>query len=172
MQSALAPAAEHVPPLPVEPSRVELLRLSSIGKRFPGVQALSDIDFDLQSGEVHVLFGENGAGKSTLINIIAGTFPPDEGTMTLRGQPLRLHSPHHARQVGVNAVFQEFSLVPTLSVQDNLYLGREHKRAGILDKAAIARGTKETLDLLQFHLDPKVQLGSLSRAEQKMVEIA
>ena len=127
-------------------SRVELLRLSSIGKRFPGVQALSDVDFDLRAGEVHVLFGENGAGKSTLINIIAGTFPPDEGTMELRGQPIRLHSPHHARQLGINAVFQEFSLVPTLSVQDNLYLGREHTRAGILDKAAIARGTQATLD--------------------------
>ena len=164
--------SEDVQPLPVEPNNVELLRLSSIGKRFPGVQALSDIDFDLRSGEVHVLFGENGAGKSTLINIIAGTFAPDDGTMTLRGQPLRLASPHHARQMGINAVFQEFSLVPTLSVQDNLYLGREPKRAGILDKAAIARGTRETLDLLQFHLDPRAQVGSLSRAEQQMVEIA
>ena len=164
--------SEDVQPLPVEPSDIELLHLSSIGKRFPGVQALSDIDFDLRSGEVHVLFGENGAGKSTLINIIAGTFAPDDGTMTLRGQPLRLHSPHHARQMGINAVFQEFSLVPTLSVQDNLYLGREHKHAGILDKAAIARGTRETLDLLQFHLDPRAPVGSLSRAEQQMVEIA
>jgi ribose transport system ATP-binding protein len=151
---------------------VELLRLTGISKRFPGVQALSDVDFDLRAGEVHVLFGENGAGKSTLINIIAGTFPPDEGTMALREQPLRLHSPHHARQLGINAVFQEFSLVPTLSVQDNLYLGREHKRGGILDKAAISRGARETLDLLQFHLDPKAKVSRLSRAEQQMVEIA
>jgi ribose transport system ATP-binding protein len=172
VQLAPGSAAEDVQPLPAEPSRVELLRLSSIGKRFPGVQALSNVDFDLQSGEVHVLFGENGAGKSTLINIIAGTFAPDDGTMALHGQPIRLHSPHHARQMGINAVFQEFSLVPTLTVQDNLYLGREHKRAGILDKAAIARGTRETLALLEFHLDPKAQVGSLSRAEQQMVEIA
>ena len=167
-----ARAVEDAQPLPTGPSGVELLRLASIGKRFPGVQALSDIDFDLRSGEVHVLFGENGAGKSTLINIIAGTFAPDVGTMTLRGESLRLQSPHHARQMGINAVFQEFSLVPTLSVQDNLYLGREHKRAGILDKAGIARGTRETLELLQFHLDPKAQVGGLSRAEQQMVEIA
>ncbi len=150
----------------------ELLRLSSIGKHFPGVQALSDVDFDLREGEVHVLFGENGAGKSTLINIIAGSFPPDRGTMALRGQPIRLHSPHHARQLGINAVFQEFSLVPTLSVQDNLYLGREHRRAGILDKQAIARGAEATLKLLQFPLDPGMQVGRLSRAEQQMVEIA
>jgi ribose transport system ATP-binding protein len=159
-------------PLPPQEAGGELLRLTSIGKRFPGVQALSGVDFDLRPGEVHVLFGENGAGKSTLINIIAGTFPPDEGAMVLREQPLRLSSPHHARQLGINAVFQEFSLVPTLSVQDNLYLGREHKRAGILDKAAIARGTRETLASLQFDLDPRAQVGSLSRAEQQMVEIA
>ncbi|MBA3450048.1 MAG: sugar ABC transporter ATP-binding protein, partial [Chloroflexia bacterium] len=161
-----------LPSPPADPGAVELLRLSSISKHFPGVKALSGVDFDLQAGEVHVLFGENGAGKSTLINIIAGTFAPDDGTMTLRGQPVRLSSPHHARQLGVNAVFQEFSLIPTLSVQDNLYLGREHKHAGILDKRAIARGTRETLELLQFHLDPKAQAGSLSRAEQQMVEIA
>ncbi|MCD6031872.1 MAG: sugar transporter ATP-binding protein, partial [Thermomicrobiales bacterium] len=159
------------PASPQDPGN-ELLRLTAIGKRFPGVQALSGVDFDLRSGEVHVLFGENGAGKSTLINIIAGTFPPDEGTMALRGQPIRLSSPHHARQLGINAVFQEFSLVPTLSVQDNLYLGREIKHGGILDKAAIARGTRETLASLQFNLDPRAQVGGLSRAEQQMVEIA
>src|SRR4051794_8111418 len=168
--------SQHVPSDDGEPAAapppVELLRITGLGKRFPGVQALRDVDFDLRAGEVHVLFGENGAGKSTLINVIAGTFPPDEGTIELRGQTLRLHSPHHARQLGINAVFQEFSLVPTLSVQDNLYLGREHKRAGILDKAAIARGTRETLALLEFHLDPRAQVGSLSRAEQQMVEIA
>ncbi|MCA9877049.1 MAG: sugar ABC transporter ATP-binding protein [Thermomicrobiales bacterium] len=150
----------------------EILRLSGITKHFPGVKALSDVDFDLRSGEVHVLFGENGAGKSTLINIIAGSFPPDGGTITFRGEPLRLSSPHHARQLGINAVFQEFSLVPTLSVQDNLYLGREHKRAGLLDKGAIARGARATLDQLGFQLDPRAQVGRLSRAEQQMVEIA
>lgn len=154
------------------PEAVEILRLTSISKHFPGVQALTDIDLDLRAGEVHVLFGENGAGKSTLINIIAGSFPPDTGSMSLRGQPIRLHSPHHARQLGINAVFQEFSLVPTLSVQDNLYLGREHRRAGVLDKRAIARGAQATLDLLQFPLDPRAQVGRLSRAEQQMVEIA
>ncbi len=158
-------------PLP-EPEAPLLFRLSGISKRFPGVQALRNIDFDLRAGEVHVLFGENGAGKSTLINIIAGSFPLDDGTMELRGQAIRLHSPHHARQLGINAVFQEFSLVPTLSVQDNLSLGRELTRGGILDKRAIARGATATLDLLQFHLDPKVPVSSLPRAEQQMVEIA
>lgn len=153
-------------------SPVELLRLHSIGKQFPGVRALTDVDFDLRAGEVHVLFGENGAGKSTLINIIAGSFPPDSGTIEFKGQPIRLNSPHHARQLGINAVFQEFSLVPTLSVRDNLFLGREFKHGGILDKQAIARGAVATLELLQFPLDPRATVGNLSRAEQQMVEIA
>jgi ribose transport system ATP-binding protein len=172
MTEAPTPTSAMLEPASPQDPGNELLRLTAIGKRFPGVQALSGVDFDLLSGEVHVLFGENGAGKSTLINIIAGTFPPDEGTMALRGQPIRLSSPHHARQLGINAVFQEFSLVPTLSVQDNLYLGRELKHGGILDKRAIARGTRETLASLQFNLDPRAQVGSLSRAEQQMVEIA
>ena len=149
-----------------------ILQLSGISKHFPGVKALSNVDFDLRPGEVHVLFGENGAGKSTLINIIAGSFPPDAGTFTFQGEPLRLNSPHHARELGINAVFQEFSLVPTLSVQDNLYLGREIKRGGLLDKSAMARGARTALDQLGFHLDPRIQVGYLSRAEQQMVEIA
>ncbi|MFT4040929.1 MAG: ATP-binding cassette domain-containing protein, partial [Thermomicrobiales bacterium] len=105
-------------PLPDAPgvASPEILRLAGVSKHFPGVRALSDVDFDLRGGEVHVLFGENGAGKSTLINIIAGSFPPDAGTITFRGEPLHVASPHHARQLGINAVFQEFSLVPTLSV--------------------------------------------------------
>ncbi|MEZ4563153.1 MAG: sugar ABC transporter ATP-binding protein [Thermomicrobiales bacterium] len=149
-----------------------ILRLSGISKHFPGVKALSEVSLDLRPGEVHVLFGENGAGKSTLINIIAGSFPPDAGTITFRGAPLRLTSPHHARELGINAVFQEFSLVPTLSVQDNLYLGRELRRGGLLDKRAMARGASATLDQLGFHVDPRTQVSRLSRAEQQMVEIA
>src|SRR5215210_7549264 len=168
VQLARASAAEDVQPLPAEPSRIELLRLSSIGKRFPGVQALSDVDFDLQSGEVHVLFGENGAGKSTLINVVAGTFPPDEGTIALRGEPVRLHSPHHARTLGINAVFQEFSLVPTLSVRDNLALGHEPTRGPLLDKGAIADAARSVLDLLGFELDLRAEVSRLSRAEQQM----
>jgi ribose transport system ATP-binding protein len=153
-------------------SQATILELAGISKHFPGVRALSDVDFDLRPGEVHVLFGENGAGKSTLINVIAGSFAPDSGTITFRGEPLRLNSPHHARELGINAVFQEFSLVPTLSVQDNLYLGRELKRGKLLNKGAMARGATETLDRLGFHVDPRAQVGTLSRAEQQMVEIA
>ncbi|MCC6312779.1 MAG: sugar ABC transporter ATP-binding protein [Thermomicrobiales bacterium] len=157
-------------PTPTPPD--EVLRLIGVTKRFPGVLALDKVDFDLRPGEVHVLFGENGAGKSTLINIIAGSFPPDEGTMRLRGRPIRLHSPHHARELGINAVFQEFSLVPTLSVQDNLTLGRERTRAGVLDKRGLRRDAEAVLASLGFALDPRATVERLSRAEQQMVEIA
>ena len=160
----LTPASSPAPP--------EILRLEGIRKAFPGALALDGVDFDLRAGEVHVLFGENGAGKSTLINIVAGTFPPDAGTLTLRGDRVRFQSPHHARTLGINAVFQEFSLVPTLSVGDNLALGRERTRGPLLDKGAMATGAHAVLDLLGFGLDPRSEVGRLSRAEQQMVEIA
>ena len=168
--SAPSDSEEQTPSAPSDAE--EVLRLTGITKRFPGVLALDRVEFDLRAGEVHVLFGENGAGKSTLINIIAGSFQPDDGTITLRGQPTRLQSPHHARQLGINAVFQDFSLVPTLSVQDNLYLGREITHAGIVDKSAIASGTTAALRMLGFAINPRAQVGRLSRAEQQMVEIA
>src|SRR5215212_7753400 len=99
-----------------------LLELERVTKRFPGVVALREMDFSLHAGEVHVLFGENGAGKSTLVNLIAGTYHPDEGRMTFQDQDLRLETPADARAQGINAVFQEFSLVPTLTVSQNMFL--------------------------------------------------
>ena len=101
-----------------------LLEMIGISKRFPGVLALDDVDFDLRAGEVHVLFGENGAGKSTLINIIAGAFAPDAGEFKFRGRSLVRLKPHAARMMGISPVFQEFSLVPELTVEENLFLGR------------------------------------------------
>src|SRR5579883_3489748 len=102
-----------------------LLELSRVSKRFPGVTALDQVDFELRYGEIHVLFGENGAGKSTLINIIAGTFPPDTGEVRYREERITDLTPHRARVIGISPVFQEFSLVPDLTVEDNLFLGHE-----------------------------------------------
>ena len=100
-----------------------LLELTNISKRFPGVVALEGVDFDLRRAEVHVLFGENGAGKSTLINIIAGTYPADTGTFKYRGKEIVYLTPHGARVIGISPVFQEFSLVPELTVEENLISG-------------------------------------------------
>ena len=106
-----------------EPGSPLLLELKNVTKRFPGVLALDEVDFDLRPGEVHVLFGENGAGKSTLISIVAGAQQPQAGSLSMRGEPLELSSVHDARERGISAVFQEFSLVPQLTIEENLFLG-------------------------------------------------
>jgi len=149
-----------------------LLEMAGISKRFPGVVALDGVDFDLHAGEVHVLFGENGAGKSTLINIIAGTFPPDAGVYRFRGRELGRLKPHAARAVGISPVFQEFSLVPELTIEENLFLGREMTSGGFLDRAGMAERARKVIAELGFDLKPDEKVARLSRAHQQMVEIA
>jgi ribose transport system ATP-binding protein len=155
-----------------EGAGVALLQLEGVSKRFPGVDALSAVDFDLQAGEVHVLFGENGAGKSTLISIVAGVQKPTAGRILLRGETVELRSVYEARQRGISAVFQELSLVPQLTVEDNLFLGAEIERGFFLDKARLHRRALEIIARLKFPLKPTDRVAYLSRAEQQMVEIA
>jgi ribose transport system ATP-binding protein len=157
--------AEQTAPTPILEGR-------AVSKQFPGVLALDQVNFVLRGGEVHVLFGENGAGKSTLIQILAGVHQPTEGSLFFRGKPLDLQGVHHARSLGISAVFQEFSLVPTLTVEENLFLGAEATHYGLLDKAALHRRAKEILNQLGFPLRPRQPVNRLSRAEQQMVEIA
>jgi ribose transport system ATP-binding protein len=166
--SAAAPQERDSPPA----ERAPLLRLEAITKRFPGVLALDKVDFELRPGEVHVLFGENGAGKSTLISIVAGALRPDAGSVAFRGEPIQLHSVHHARSLGISAVFQEFSLVPQMTVEENLFLGAEATSGGLLNKRELHRRAEAILARLGFPLRPRQQVGFLSRAEQQMVEIA
>src|ERR1700722_18074381 len=149
-----------------------LLELSNISKRFPGVVALEGVDFDLRPGEVHVLFGENGAGKSTLINVIAGTYPPDLGGFEYQGAALGRLTPHMARTIGISPVFQEFSLVPELTVEQNLFLGRELTRGGFLNRRAMRARARAIVRELNFDLRPDYKVAQLSRAHQQMVEIA
>jgi ribose transport system ATP-binding protein len=149
-----------------------LLDLSNISKRFPGVVALDGVDFDVRRGEVHVLFGENGAGKSTLINIIAGTFPPDTGTFKYQGKEIVHLTPHGARIIGISPVFQEFSLVPELTVEQNLFLGRELTAGGFLNRPAMRARARSIVRELNFDLRPDYKVSQLSRAHQQMVEIA
>jgi ribose transport system ATP-binding protein len=149
-----------------------LLELSNISKHFPGVVALDGVDFDLRRGEVHVLFGENGAGKSTLINVIAGTFPPDTGTFRYQGKEITHLTPHGARVIGISPVFQEFSLVPELTVEQNLFLGRELTAGGFLNRPAMRARARAIIRELNFDLPPDYKVARLSRAHQQMVEIA
>lgn len=149
-----------------------LLEMRGISKAFPGVQALENVDFDLRQGEVHVLFGENGAGKSTLTNIIAGTFPADSGTFKFAGEIVRGLTPHKARLMGISPVFQEFSLVAELTVEENLFLGREISTAGVLNRKAMRERAKSIIAELGFDLQPGRKVAELSRAHQQMTEIA
>jgi len=149
-----------------------LLALSGITRRFPGVRALDQVDFELRRGEVHVLFGENGAGKSTLISVVAGALRPHGGTIRFRGRVVELASVHHARTLGISAVFQEFSLVPELTVEQNLFLGAEETSFGMLANSKMRRRASDLLERLGFPLLPGQRVDFLSRAEQQMVEIA
>ena len=149
-----------------------LLSLRGISKRFPGVKALDGVDLEVRAGELHVLFGENGAGKSTLINVIAGTFAPDEGEFYFLGEPIHDLHPHRARMIGISPVFQEFSLVPSLTVEQNLFLGREIVSYGMINKRAMRQMAQKLIADLGFDLDLHRRVGELSRAHQQMAEIA
>ncbi len=168
----LAPEGQTPPGSGAALAAQPLLRLEGIVKCFPGVRALDGVDFDLLPGEVHVLFGENGAGKSTIINVIAGTFGADEGRYTFDGQAVTSLTPIKARRLGIQPVFQEFSLVGELSVEQNLALGREPGRLGVLDRRAMRERAQAAIARLGFHLKPDVLVADLSRAQQQMVEIA
>jgi ribose transport system ATP-binding protein len=148
-----------------------LIRTVGLTKRYPGVLALDHVNFDLKAGEVHVLFGENGAGKSTLISILAGATRPTSGDVSLRGEPTQLESVHQARRMGISAVFQEFSLVPQMTVAENIFLGAETTRFGLLDRRTLRRRAEEIIARLGFPLRPGTRVQNLSRAEQQMVEI-
>ncbi len=149
-----------------------MLELVGVGKRFPGAIALDGVNFDLRAGEVHVLLGENGAGKSTLINIMAGTFAPDSGQFRFKGRTVTNLTPHRARLMSISPVFQEFSLIPELTVEQNLFLGREMTAGPLLRRQAMHRRAVELLADLGFDLQPHMKAGRLSRAHQQMAEIA
>jgi ribose transport system ATP-binding protein len=149
-----------------------LLETVGLSKQYPGVLALDRVDFDLRPGEVHILFGENGAGKSTLISILAGVQPATAGEVRFRGRRIALESVHEARALGISAVFQDFSLVPQMTVEENLFLGAEMVRGGLLDRRALRTRAGEIIARLGFPLRPEQRVEHLSRAEQQMVEIA
>jgi len=150
----------------------EILRMVGVSKNFLGTQALQAVDFDLRRGECHVLFGENGAGKSTLIQILAGVHKPSKGTVFHNGEPIDIQSVHHSRSLGISAVFQEFSIAPSLSVVENLFLGSEPRNGFWLDKRQARVEGRRLLDSFGFQLHLDELAGDLSRAEKQMLEIA
>ncbi len=155
--------------MPTEP----LLRLEAIDKSFPGVHALDHVDFDLYEGETHVLLGENGAGKSTLVKILSGSLLKDSGRIIVRGKQVEITSPYHARSLGIGMVYQELSLVPSLSVAENIFLGRlPRHRFFFVDWPRIYKKAQQLLQELNFSIDPRVLVRHLSLPDRQLVEIA
>jgi ABC-type sugar transport system ATPase subunit len=151
-----------------------LLKMKGISKGFPGVQALSDVSFEVNSGEVHCLLGENGAGKSTLMKILSGSQQADTGTMEISGAAFEPKSPLHAQTLGVSIIHQELNLCAEMSIAENVMLGREPTRGpfGLLDHATQRHRTEELLNSIHVELDVRRPVGSYSIAQQQMVEIA
>lgn len=150
-----------------------VLRASGVSKSFGGVHALDTVDFTLHQREVHGLVGQNGAGKSTLVKILNGVHRPDAGTLEIEGAPVVLDSPTAARAVGIAMVFQEFSLIPTLTVAQNVFLNTEPRLAGgLIDDGAAARMTREVLERLGVDIPVGAMVGSLPVGSQQLVEIA
>ncbi|MBV9245214.1 MAG: sugar ABC transporter ATP-binding protein [Methylobacteriaceae bacterium] len=149
-----------------------LLRMSGIGKRFPGVQALDDVNFEVAPGEIHALLGENGAGKSTLLKILSGAQQPDAGAITFAGKPVTLSTPHDAQQLGIVTIYQEFTLAPNMTIAENVFIGREPGRWPFVDWRRMAADTRAITRRLGLELRPMALVRGLSVAEQQMVEIA
>jgi ribose transport system ATP-binding protein len=159
------PDASQTPPA--------LLTLRGIVKRFPGVVALNNVDFELQAGEVHMLLGENGAGKSTLIKIISGAYRPDEGEILMNGKPVVIGTPQRAAKLGISTIYQEFNLAPSLNVAENVFLGRlPMSGLGKVNWGRAHRETERILEMLDTDISSRDTVGDLNVAHKQLVEIA
>ena len=148
-----------------------ILQMKGINKSFPGVQALSGVSYELEKGEVHALMGENGAGKSTLMKILTGAYQEDTGEVIFDGKPFPKRDERSTLAAGIAMIHQELSFVPYLTIAENLFLGREIMKSGMLDKRAMNKQAGEWLKNLGMNLDPRRAMDSLMVSEQQMVEI-
>ena len=149
-----------------------LLEMRNIDKVFPGVKALSNVDFTLHAGEIHSLMGENGAGKSTLVKVLTGVYPRDGGTVRLNGEEINPRTPKEAQECGISTVYQEVNLCTNLTVAENIFIGREPKKYGLIDWKEINRRSKELLKKLSVDIDVTKSLDHYPVAIQQMVAIA
>ncbi|MFE8966113.1 sugar ABC transporter ATP-binding protein [Streptomyces albogriseolus] len=150
----------------------ELLRIEGIRKTFPGVVALDGVDFDLRRGEVHVLLGENGAGKSTLIKMLSGAYTPDAGRITVGGEEVRISGAQDSEKLGIATIYQEFTLVPDLTVAENIFLGRQPRRFGMIDRKRMDADAEVLLKRVGVDVSPRARVRELGIARLQMVEIA
>lgn len=150
----------------------ELLRIEGIRKTFPGVVALDSVDFDLRRGEVHVLLGENGAGKSTLIKMLSGAYQPDSGRVLVDREEVRIHGAQDSERLGIATIYQEFNLVPDLTVAENIFLGRQPRRYGLIDRGTMETEAAALLERVGVNVPPRARVRELGIARLQMVEIA
>jgi len=151
--------------------REKILELKHVSKRFAGVLALDDVSIDIERGEVHAIVGENGAGKSTLIKIITGAHDLTSGEIWFENKKITNNSPALSKALGIGVIYQEFNLMPHLTVSENIFFGRELKKGFILDKEEMDKACKKMISELGVDLNPKSKVGTLSVASQQIVEI-
>ena len=155
------------------PERVPTLEMRHVSKTFPGVKALNDVRLKAWGGEVHALMGENGAGKSTLMKVLSGAYQPDSGAeILIDGQKVAITDPIAAKRQGIAIIYQELALAPNLSVAENIYLGSEIHRRGLIDRRSMNDDCRPVLERLGAPFGPETVVGGLSIAEQQLVEIA
>jgi ribose transport system ATP-binding protein len=148
-----------------------LLTCKDIDKSFSGVQVLFSADFEMNYGEVHALMGENGAGKSTLIKIVTGVYRKDAGQLYIDGEPVEIANPIEARAHGIAVIYQELSLVPDLTIMENIYLGQELKKYGFVEKKRMRARTLDLIEKYELDLNPDATVEVLSMAQRQMVEV-
>jgi ribose transport system ATP-binding protein len=148
-----------------------LLQAKDICKQFSGIRVLKNVDLEVRRGEVHALMGENGAGKSTFIKIITGVYTKDEGQLYIDGEPVDINTRQDARHYGISVIYQELSLIPALTVTENIFLGQENCRFGYLNRKQMRERVKSLIGQYEFALNPDAIVQSLGMAQRQMVEI-
>lgn len=148
-----------------------ILEMRGVSKSFYGVQVLKNAQLTVRAGEVHVLLGENGAGKSTLIKVLSGAYRRESGEILLEGAPLAATTPKETLEAGISVIYQEFNLIPHLPIYENIYLGKEYCKNGLIDRAAAIRESRRYMDMIGLSVSPKTLVSKLSVAQKQMVEI-
>ena len=149
-----------------------ILTMEGIDKSFPGVHALDHVNLEVRKGEVHALMGENGAGKSTLMKVLTGIYTKDSGTITYEGKEVEFHGPKEAQEAGIVIVHQELNMMNHLTVAQNIFIGREFMKGGIIDDAKMNEESKKLFEQLGIKIDPTEKMGNLTVGKQQMCEIA
>ena len=148
-----------------------VLEMENINKSFFGVQVLYDASLSVKPGEVHALLGENGAGKSTLIKILSSAYRRETGSIKINGEEVHVTTPKAAMDAGISVIFQEFNLNPHAPIYENIFLGREILKNGLVDKEAEIKEASDLMTKMGLVLDPRTEVGTLSTAQKQMVEI-